>query len=155
VSLAYYAASLLFIALAASHLLIGGGLSSLLTFAEQETGFPRRSTSRWKSKSLPPAKIEHWDLGTRLGMVEYRLRPLINRRLGYRDFCSFINDYRVAEAKRALADPMQTDVPIFTIALNAGFQSLAPFNRAFKAATCQTPSDYRWRSHSRTNCEPQ
>jgi AraC-like DNA-binding protein len=95
------------------------------------------------------------DLGTRLGVPEYRVRRLINRRLGYRNFTSFINGYRLAEAKRALADPAQAKVPILTIALDAGFQSLAPFNRAFKSETGMTPSDYRRRCLLRTNCEPQ
>jgi AraC-like DNA-binding protein len=34
-------------------------------------------------------------------------------------------------------------VPVVTIALDAGFQSLGPFNRAFKAHTGMTPTDYR------------
>jgi len=34
-------------------------------------------------------------------------------------------------------------VPISTIALDAGFQSLGPFNRAFKTETGLTPSEFR------------
>jgi AraC-like DNA-binding protein len=34
-------------------------------------------------------------------------------------------------------------VPILTIGLDAGFQSIDPFNRAFKAKTGMTPSEYR------------
>ena len=41
------------------------------------------------------------------------------------------------------ADPAQAEVPILTIALDAGFQSLGPFNRAFKAVTGVTPTEYR------------
>ena len=43
----------------------------------------------------------------------------------------------------ALADPGQAEVPILTIALDAGFQSIGPFNRAFKAETGMTPSEFR------------
>jgi len=43
----------------------------------------------------------------------------------------------------ALADPAQEAVPILTIAMDAGFQSLGPFNRAFKATTGVTPTEYR------------
>jgi AraC-like DNA-binding protein len=43
----------------------------------------------------------------------------------------------------ALADPAQEAVPILTIALDAGFQSLGPFNRAFKTQTGMTPSEFR------------
>ena len=34
-------------------------------------------------------------------------------------------------------------MPVLTIALDAGFSSLGPFNRAFKAETGATPSEYR------------
>jgi AraC-like DNA-binding protein len=82
-------------------------------------------------------------LATKLGIPEYRLRRLINQRLGYRNFNVFLNAHRIAEAKAALADPSQAEVPVITIAMDAGFQSLGPFNRAFKATTGVTPTEYR------------
>ena len=82
-------------------------------------------------------------LAGRLGLPEYRLRRAINRGLGYRNFNEYLNRHRLADAKQALADPSQVDVPILTIALDSGFQSLGPFNRAFKADTGMTPTEYR------------
>jgi AraC-like DNA-binding protein len=82
-------------------------------------------------------------LATRLGVPEYRLRRLINGTLGHRNFNAFLNAHRIAEAKAALADPAQAEVPVTTIALDAGFQSLGPFNRAFKTETGLTPSEFR------------
>ena len=82
-------------------------------------------------------------LAARLGLPEYRLRRLINQRLGHRNFSSFVNGYRLTEAIAALADPAQAQVPVLTIALDAGFQSIGPFNRAFKAQTGMTPTDFR------------
>ncbi|MGY3441397.1 MULTISPECIES: helix-turn-helix domain-containing protein [unclassified Bradyrhizobium] len=82
-------------------------------------------------------------LATRLKIPEYRLRRLINQRLGYRNFNVFLNNHRIEEAKAALADPAQAEVPVITIAMDAGFQSLGPFNRAFKATTGVTPTEYR------------
>lgn len=82
-------------------------------------------------------------LATRLKTPEYRLRRLINQRLGYRNFNVFLNNHRIEEAKAALADPTQAEVPVITIAMDAGFQSLGPFNRAFKATTGVTPTEYR------------
>ncbi|WFU40988.1 helix-turn-helix domain-containing protein [Bradyrhizobium sp. CB82] len=82
-------------------------------------------------------------LATRLKIPEYRLRRLINQRLGYRNFNVFLNEHRIEEAKAALADPAQAEVPVITIAMDAGFQSLGPFNRAFKAVTGVTPTEYR------------
>jgi AraC-like DNA-binding protein len=87
-------------------------------------------------------------LVTRLAIPEYRLRRLINQRLGYRNFNVFLNEHRIAEAKAALADPTQAEVPVITIAMDAGFQSLGPFNRAFKADTGVTPTEYRRRKAS-------
>jgi AraC-like DNA-binding protein len=82
-------------------------------------------------------------LATRLSIPEYKLRRLINQRLGYRNFNVFLNNHRIEEAKAALADPTQAEVPVITIAMDAGFQSLGPFNRAFKATTGVTPTEYR------------
>ncbi len=82
-------------------------------------------------------------LATRLAVPEYRLRRLINQQLGYRNFNVFLNNHRIEEAKAALADPSQAEVPVITIAMDAGFQSLGPFNRAFKATTGVTPTEYR------------
>ncbi len=87
-------------------------------------------------------------LARRLGVQEYRLRRLINQRLGHRNFTDFVNSYRLTEALTALADPAQATVPILTIALDAGFQSVGPFNRAFKAKTGVTPTEYRRQQQS-------
>jgi AraC-like DNA-binding protein len=82
-------------------------------------------------------------LAGKLGIPEHGLRRLINRRLGYRNFNAFLNRYRLDDVMAALADPAQEAVPILTIAMDAGFQSLGPFNRAFKAQTGVTPSEFR------------
>jgi AraC-like DNA-binding protein len=82
-------------------------------------------------------------LASRLAVPEERLRRAINEGLGYRNFNAFINHYRLEDAKTALSDPSQRDVPVLTIAMDAGFQSLGPFNRAFKADTGMTPTEFR------------
>lgn len=82
-------------------------------------------------------------LAARLGAPEYRLRRLINQRLGHRNFNAFVNGFRLEEARTALADPARRSLPVLSIALEAGFQSIGPFNRAFKAATGLTPTEYR------------
>lgn len=82
-------------------------------------------------------------LAALMSLPEYRLRQIINEGLGYRNFNAFLNRYRIDEAKAALADSSQKDVPVLTIAMDAGFQSLGPFNRAFKADTGLTPTEFR------------
>lgn len=82
-------------------------------------------------------------LAARLAVPEYRLRRHINQRLGHRNFNAYVNAFRLADARTALADASKRELPILTIALDAGFQSIGPFNRAFKAATGLTPGDFR------------
>ncbi|MBR1087887.1 helix-turn-helix transcriptional regulator [Bradyrhizobium manausense] len=88
-------------------------------------------------------------LAARLGVPEHRLRQAINEGLGYRNFNAFLNHYRIADARLALADAEQREVPILTIAMDAGFQSIGPFNRAFKAETGLTPTEFRREALSR------
>lgn len=83
------------------------------------------------------------DLAAELRVPEYRLRQLLNCALGHRNFNAYISQWRIAEAKEALSDPTQVEVPISTIAIDSGFHSLAPFNRAFRGETGMTPSEYR------------
>lgn len=82
-------------------------------------------------------------LADRMGLAEHRLRRLINQQLGHRNFNQYLNAHRLAEAKAALADPACDTRPVLQIAMDAGFQSLGPFNRAFKADTGLTPTEYR------------
>lgn len=80
-------------------------------------------------------------LANELGTSEHTLRRVINGQLGYRNFNDLLNRYRIGEAKHRLrAEPQ---VPILTIALDAGFGSIGPFNRAFKQLTGHTPSAWR------------
>lgn len=82
-------------------------------------------------------------LAKRLAMPEYRLRALINKRLGYRNFNALLHEHRLRDACERLADPAQAHLPILTIALDVGYQSIAPFNHAFRDALGCTPSEYR------------
>jgi AraC-like DNA-binding protein len=82
-------------------------------------------------------------LAERMKLPEHKLRRLINQGLGHRNFSAFLNTYRLADVRRWLADPAQGDTPILTLAMDAGFQSIGPFNRAFKADTGITPSEFR------------
>ena len=52
----------------------------------------------------------------------------------------YINELRI---KRAIEKIEKGDMLILDIALEAGFESLSTFNRAFKKITGTTPSDYK------------
>lgn len=85
-------------------------------------------------------------LADKLAVPEHRLRKLINGHLGFRNFSTFLNGYRVREACERLGDPDSARTPVLTIALELGYGSVGPFNRAFKAVTGLTPTDYRKRA---------
>jgi AraC-like DNA-binding protein len=88
------------------------------------------------------------DLADKVELPAHQLRSLINRSMGYRNFSAFLNHYRLTEVKAALADKNKSRTPILSIALDAGFSSLAPFNRAFKTNFGLTPTEYRTQSTS-------
>lgn len=92
----------------------------------------------WRRESLSVA-----DLASHLGLAEYRLRRLINGALGQRNFNAYLNQFRIQAACSQLADPARRRLPVLSIALDVGFASITPFNRAFKAQLGLTPSEYR------------
>lgn len=82
-------------------------------------------------------------LAAKLFVPEYKVRQAINGALGFRNFNDYLNRYRVAEACLVLADPARADVPVLRLAMDLGYGSLAPFNRAFRQLTGRTPTDFR------------
>ena len=85
-------------------------------------------------------------LATRVAIPEYRLRRVIHERLQYRNFNALLHRYRIEEACALLADPARRHVPILTIALTVGYNSINPFNRAFRELKGMTPSEFRARA---------
>jgi len=83
-------------------------------------------------------------LAGELGLGEAALRTLINQRLGFRNFNDFLHHHRLNEAQARL---VAEDLPILSIALDCGYGSIGPFNRAFKARFGMTPS--AWRAKAR------
>ena len=79
-------------------------------------------------------------LSKKCGVSEYQMRNLINGHLGSTNFSTFINSYRINEAKVRL---MQSPEPITSVALDCGFQTLSTFNRAFRKIEGLTPSEFR------------
>jgi len=99
------------------------------------------AAERWRHEGLTITQ-----LAEELGTPEHRLRRLINQRLGHRNFADFLNAHRIEAAKRALADPKQAQTTVAAIAFGLGYGSLGPFNRAFRAATGATPTEWRRQS---------
>jgi AraC-like DNA-binding protein len=97
-----------------------------------------REAEAWRREGLTIGA-----LAADLGVPEHQLRRLINDHLGHRNFAAFVNAHRIEAARAALADPARAREPVSAIAFELGFASLGPFNRAFKEATGQTPSEWR------------
>mgnify|MGYP000532323731 CR=1 FL=1 len=72
------------------------------------------------------------ELAERLSLQEYRLRRVINKQLGYRNFNQFLNAFRIEEACNRLALPFEQREPIANIAFDVGYSALSSFNKAFK-----------------------
>ena len=82
-------------------------------------------------------------LARRLREPDYKVSRAITAGLEAPNFNRYVNGWRVAYAKGRLADPERDREPILNIALDSGFASLGPFNRAFKDVTGQTPREFR------------
>jgi AraC-like DNA-binding protein len=82
-------------------------------------------------------------LAEKVGVPEHQLRKLINGGLGFRNFSAFLNERRIDDAKDLLGDPANARRQVLQIALDLGYGSIAPFNRAFKNATGKTPTEFR------------
>ena len=87
-------------------------------------------------------------LAERLGTREQILRRVINQGLGYRNFNDFLHAYRIREACERLRRTEDSRLPVLSIALEVGYGSIGPFNRAFKARTGMTPTRFRQGGHS-------
>lgn len=97
-----------------------------------------REGALWQKEGLTIA-----ELAAAVGLPEHRLRRLINHTLGHRNFPAFVNQHRINAARAILADPGQARRTVASIAFDLGFASLGPFNRAFRAETGLSPTDYR------------
>lgn len=84
-------------------------------------------------------------LAKKLNLPEYRLRAFIHKQLGYRNFNAMLHNYRVEDASEVLANKDKPNVSVLTIALSVGYQSITPFNNAFRQIMGVTPSEYRKR----------
>ncbi|MDH4196161.1 MAG: helix-turn-helix domain-containing protein [Candidatus Aminicenantes bacterium] len=81
-------------------------------------------------------------LAEKLAVSPHQLSWIINEEL-HVSFPSLVNGYRVEEVKSRLADPANDGASILKIALDAGFNTKASFNRAFRKFTGMNPSQYK------------
>ncbi|MCI5055438.1 MAG: helix-turn-helix domain-containing protein [Flavobacteriales bacterium] len=94
--------------------------------------------SGYKQENLTISKLAEI-----LNVQEYKLRKTINQGLGFKNFNDYLNSFRIETAKQILSDPSQKNLTILEIAYSLGYNSISPFNKAFKLSTGKTPTEYR------------
>jgi AraC-like DNA-binding protein len=82
------------------------------------------------------------DLAEKINIPKHHLTYVINSGL-HKNFFNFVNEYRVEEFKRRVANPSYRHLTLLAIAFDSGFNSKSSFNNIFKNITGQTPSEYK------------
>lgn len=85
------------------------------------------------------------ETANKLGIHAHQLSKLLNAQL-QKSFFEFVNEYRVDEFKKLVSDPKNKHLSLLGLAMEAGFNSKATFNRFFKKSMGITPSEFR-KSH--------
>lgn len=81
------------------------------------------------------------NLAMTMGLSEKIISQVINQQYN-QNFLTFINSYRVEEAKRLLNDFYKNKSTMLGISLDSGFNSRSAFYGAFKKHTGMTPTEY-------------
>ncbi len=147
-SLALLTLSMLVVALRFDFVSLSNVIRKVAESTSEESGAPLKfdedSFNIFKKEQLyREAGLTIATLAQKLSMPEYRLRSFIHKQLGFRNFNAMLHQYRVEDASKLLIDNGSISVPILTIALTVGYQSITPFNNAFRKIKGVTPSEYR------------
>lgn len=95
-----------------------------------------------KEKPFLLSSITIDDISRKLGTNRTYLSKAIRDRLKH-NFNSLINDYRIREATKMMADPKYRHISVEGIGQMVGFSSKSTFHKYFKDSTGVTPSFFR------------
>lgn len=88
------------------------------------------------------SKLSLVDVAQRLQVPRHYLTQILNQELG-KNFYTFVNEYRINEAKRRMSDGAYKNDTLLAIAYDVGFNSKSSFNSLFKKTVNMTPSEFR------------
>ena len=150
-------------------LLIALGITVVARFRKSKNNIPSVSENTEEPKDTEPAEvpqadnsckelmnriiqlmeIEHpylnselkvSDIANALGVHRNTVSACINSQQGC-SFSQFVNDYRLRHAQKLLLET--SDMKISTLGMESGFANERSFFRSFKAATGQTPKEWK------------
>ncbi len=82
------------------------------------------------------------DVSERLKTPRHHITQVLNEELG-KNFYTFINEYRIEDAKQRLKDPKNNNLTVLAVGYDSGFNSKSSFNTLFKKYVGLTPSAFR------------
>jgi len=88
------------------------------------------------------AELTMATLAVKLRIHPHDLSRIVNTGLD-KNFSDFINEFRVRDIARKMADPTYDGLTLLGIAYESGFNSKTTFNRVFKEMTGKTPAEYK------------
>lgn len=100
-----------------------------------------------KKKPYLDPNINLNQLSTQIDITTHKLSQVINAKSNL-SFNDLINKYRIDEVKHMMRSNEYQNLSLLGMALEAGFNSKATFNRAFKKLENCTPSEYMKRQSS-------
>lgn len=122
--------------------------SDSMVFKEETSNYEEELKRRLenalkKEKVFLVPDLSLQELALKMQIKSSELSSFLSATLG-KNFNDVINEYRIDEVKRLIADPT-TDPKstIMELAYQSGFNSKATFNRIFKRITGSTPKAYR------------
>lgn len=89
------------------------------------------------------ANLKVSDVARALSVSDYKVTQAMKTLSKGKNFNHYVNQLRIAHARKLLETPANSHWSIVVIGLESGFASVGPFTRAFKQVTGMTPGQYR------------
>ncbi len=95
-----------------------------------------------KDKPYLDSELTIGHVSDKLHLSRHTLTEVLSTEIG-KNFYQFVNEYRVNEVKKVLADKRYANYAIDAIGFECGFNSKSSFYAVFKKATGMTPAQYK------------